>query len=156
MLLYFLRHAEAEDIAQSDAARKLTLKGKQQIEKLAKFCNKAGIRPEVILSSPITRSLQTAKSMGRKLGKVEVIPVKWLACGMSPDTFHTEIRAYGKFSEIFVVGHEPDFSATISSLLKSSQSSVINVRKCSLTCVNLLNLSSGSGMLEYSIPARLL
>ena len=62
MLLCLLRHAEAEMLAANDHSRRLTPKGEEQAERVGKFCRKQGIEPAVILSSPVTRALQTAKS----------------------------------------------------------------------------------------------
>ena len=54
MLLYFLRHAEAEDEVTSDFDRKLTPKGLEQADKAGKFCVRFGLIPDVILSSPVS------------------------------------------------------------------------------------------------------
>ena len=45
MTIYFLRHAEAEDLAESDFDRKLTPKGLQQAAKVGKFCAGHGLEP---------------------------------------------------------------------------------------------------------------
>ncbi len=51
MVLFFLRHAEAERDAETDFARKLTSKGVDQAEKAGKFLLRLGIVPDVILTS---------------------------------------------------------------------------------------------------------
>ena len=63
MLLYLLRHAEAVPRNGSDdAARELTEKGIAQAKKVGRFCQSHDILPALILTSPLRRAEQTAKS----------------------------------------------------------------------------------------------
>jgi broad specificity phosphatase PhoE len=85
MIIYFLRHADAEDFVDSDFTRKLTPKGHDQAERVGKFCKQNGIKPEVFLTSPLVRARETAEIVGKKTGVTPVI-ADWLACGMTPET----------------------------------------------------------------------
>jgi hypothetical protein len=55
-----------------------------------------------------------------------------------------------------IVGHEPDFSCLIASLIGVSRSDSIEVAKASLVGVNLHSLRSGSGVLQYLFPVKYL
>ena len=77
MLIYLLRHAEAEVLAASDHARRLTPKGDEQALRVGKFCHRQGIKPPVILSSPVTRAWQTANLVAKSLSEAEVVKVPW-------------------------------------------------------------------------------
>jgi hypothetical protein len=55
-----------------------------------------------------------------------------------------------------LVGHEPDFSETIATLLGLPNSDNLLVRKASLTAVDLPVLAPGAGQLQFTIPARLM
>lgn len=156
MLLSFLRHAEAEDVASSDFERKLTPKGLEQADKVGKFCARYGLVPGVILSSPVIRAEQTARVVARKLGDVRVEIEPWLACGMNPDTLFDGLRAYANEDEVMVVGHEPDFSEAISALIGAPSGAAITIRKASLTAVDVRALRAGGGRLQFSAPVRLM
>jgi phosphohistidine phosphatase len=156
MLLCFLRHAEAEPVAGSDSQRQLTPKGVEQCEKAAKFCLRNGLLPEVILHSPIVRAQQTARNFAKKIGTGELLECPWLACGMVPDKAAENLRDFLRHEMVFLVGHEPDFSSTISWLLGTTGNFAVRVRKASLTAVDTSSLSPGSGRLEFSLPVRLM
>ena len=66
MVAYFLRHADAELRADSDYQRRLTPKGLEQADKVGKFFVRCGLLPQLILTSPVVRALQTAKILWRK------------------------------------------------------------------------------------------
>ena len=94
MLIYLLRHAEAEMLAASDQARRLTPKGDEQALRVGKFCQRQGIEPAVILSSPVTRAVQTAKLVAKSLSEAELVEVPWAECGMDPWVAMDELKAY--------------------------------------------------------------
>lgn len=156
MILLFLRHAEAEPIASSDSARRLTPKGLEQAAKVGKFFLRSGILPDLILTSPVTRARQTAELVADKLGQAAPVLCPWLACGMSPTTCFEELKAYANFEQILLVGHEPDFSATIGELLGCSEHGSIRVRKASVTSLSLTGLRTGAGELQFALPVRLM
>jgi len=156
MLIYFLRHADAEDMRTSDFARVLTPKGREQSEKVGKFCARNGLAPEVILSSPVVRADQTAKIVAKALGDAAVVTESWLACGMTPDVCLDELKGFAKCNGVMLVGHEPDFSGAVSALIGLRDSDSMNIRKASLTAVDLDGFNAGAGRLQFSVPARLM
>lgn len=156
MLLCFLRHAEAEPVAGSDFGRKLTPKGVEQAEKVAKFCVRNGLLPELVLHSPLVRAVQTADTFSKKAGTPTLIECPWLACGMSPQLCSDHLRDYLRHEVVFVVGHEPDFSGMICWLLGTSRAGAVHVRKASLTAIDTPSAGPGSGRLEFSLPSRLM
>ncbi|HVE16956.1 MAG TPA: histidine phosphatase family protein [Chthoniobacterales bacterium] len=156
MLLYFLRHAEAEDEVTSDFERRLTPKGLDQADKVGRFCVRNGLIPDVILSSPVVRAEQTAHGVSKRLDDRKVIIERWIACGMAPETCLSSLQAYAKFEHVMLVGHEPDFSFAIAACLGLSDPSHLNVRKASLTAISLPLLRAGAGRLEFTVPVRLM
>ncbi|HEY8900819.1 MAG TPA: histidine phosphatase family protein [Chthoniobacterales bacterium] len=153
MLLTFLRHGDAEDEVTTDFDRRLTPKGLEQADKVGKFCVRFGLIPDIILSSPVVRAEQTARAVSRRLDDREVLIERWIACGMSPDDCMEGLAACTKFDHVMLVGHEPDFSEAISAF---SGGSCFNIRKASLTTVNLPRLRAGAGIIEFSVPVRLM
>jgi len=155
MTIYFLRHAEAEDLAESDFDRKLTPKGLQQAAKVGKFCAGYGLEPTVILSSPVTRARQTAEIVAGALGR-EVTIESWLACGMETATLLARLAPHAASDSVLIVGHEPDFSTAIGELLGATEPAALLVKKASLTAVEAPWLEPGAGQLQFAIPCRLM
>ena len=62
MNLYIMRHAEAEDEAESgdDEARPLTVRGRERTRDAAGGLRALGVRFEAILTSPLLRAAETA------------------------------------------------------------------------------------------------
>ena len=156
MLLCFLRHADAEPEAASDFERPLSSKGWEQCEKVARFCARSGLVPDLVLHSPVLRAQQTAQTVAQKLGDLERIECPWMACGMEPETAAEHLRDHLRFSTLFVVGHEPDFSSTIGWLLGTTSGAALHVRKASLTGLSVRVFAQGGACLEFSVPVRLM
>ncbi len=156
MVAYFLRHADAELRADSDYQRRLTPKGLEQADKVGKFFVRCGLLPQLILTSPIVRALQTAKIVAENLEKAEFSEAAWLACGMTAETCLMELKARQEKASVLLVGHEPDFSDTIATMVGLEDAAAIKVRKASLTGVELLDFQAGQGQLHFLVPARLM
>ena len=153
MIVYFLRHADAEDFVDSDFTRKLTPKGHDQAERVGKFCKQNGIKPEVFLTSPLVRARETAEIVGKKTGLTPVI-ADWLACGMTPATLIEKLQPLATKSSVLLVGHEPDLSTVVSYLLGLPEPVNFPIRKASLTAINAPWLDQGSGSLEFTLPPK--
>jgi phosphohistidine phosphatase len=157
MLLYLLRHAEAEALAKSDRLRQLTPKGEQQAAKVGKFCLKHGIEPSVILTSPVVRARQTADRVAKSLTGAEIIEVPWAACGMDACQAMEELAAYRQFPAVMLVGHQPDLGFLAALLLGMENVQNLRVRKALLASVDTAaGLKAGAGQLQFFLPVRLM
>lgn len=152
-MIGFLRHAEAEDGHGRDFDRSLTAKGLEQAAKAGKFCHRNGLRPDIILTSPVVRARQTAEIVAEATGS-ELIEADWLACGMQPADLLKALAACSQNSFVMFVGHEPDFSTAISALLGLPDPSGLNIRKATLAVLDLRD--PARGQLQFLIPARLM
>jgi phosphohistidine phosphatase len=155
MLLYLLRHADADTSAPTDDQRALSEKGIAQAQKVTRFCEAQDIRPSLILSSPVLRAHETAKPVADTL-RAELIVVPWLACGMRPQTALDELRAFRTQDSVMLVGHEPDFSEFAAHLLGLPTPTAISIRKASLTLLEFDLFRAGAGRLHFSIPCKLM
>lgn len=157
MLLYLLRHAEAEVLAATDSARRLTPKGDEQAQRVGKFCRNQGLEPGVILSSPVTRALQTAKLVLKNLPGPELIEVPWAACGMDPMTAMHELNAFDRFPSVMLVGHQPDLGALAAVLLGMPHLQSLRVRKALLLGIDASRgLNPGRGVLQFFLPVKMM
>jgi phosphohistidine phosphatase len=153
MIIYFLRHADAEDFTGNDFERKLTIKGLDQAARVGNFCKRYSLQPEVFLTSPLVRACQTAEIVGKKTGVTPVI-ADWLACGMTPATWIEKLQPLSTKSSVLLVGHEPDLSTAVSYLLGLPEPVNFPIRKASLTAIDAPWLDQGSGMLEFTLPPK--
>ena len=155
MDLFLLRHADADTKAATDDARRLSEKGIGQARKVARFCEEHEFKPELILSSPIRRAHETAEIVVNVL-KGELLPARWISCGMRAEIALDELRAYQRFQRVMMVGHEPDFSLFATHLLGFGDGSRLRIRKASLTHIELPAFAPGSGILQFSLPCQLM
>ena len=158
MILYLLRHAEAEVNRSDDTSRHLTKRGYEQAQLVSKFMLERGLRPKLFLTSPVVRARETAEIVVSKLGMstANLIELPWLSCGMEANTAIKELASYKSFDSIMIVGHEPDFSSLIATLLGLFNSTSFHVSNASLSAIELPHISAHAGVLQFMIPASLL
>jgi phosphohistidine phosphatase len=150
MDLYFLRHGEADwpDWKKPDDERPLTKRGKKEMREVAAFLKRVKARPALILTSPLPRASQTAEIAAEHL-KVKYCEDKLLAPGFRRDALERLLKKYPEES-LMLVGHEPDFTETISALtggaLKLSKAGVVLIE---------LDRSWQNGRLLWLFPPKL-
>jgi len=155
-ILTFLRHATAEDhnLPIPDEARRLTPKGHQQVQRVASFCKRHALLPTHLLCSPLVRALETAQGLREHLANCpKAVMVSWLAHGVDTQTALAALAANGD-NNIWLVGHEPEFSTLIAHLL-GSPNSRIKVKKAGLIRLDV-DMTSGVGELQWNIPNALM
>jgi len=166
MQLFLLRHAEAEHQAASDEARVLTAKGAKQAESVGQFCLAHGLIPEIILSSPLKRTEETARLVAHELNSPKSVQTaEFLRCGMTAERALSGVREYligftnrekvPAETSIMLVGHEPDFS-TLAGVLIGGHSRSVHFRKAALLAISLRELKPGAGTIEFFVPVKLL
>lgn len=155
MLLYLLRHANADTPPPEDDDRVLSEKGHDQARKVARFCESHDVKVSLILASPLRRAQETAKPVAKAL-RTELRTETWLTSGMHPHAALEELRAHRTESAVMLVGHEPDFSQLIAHLLGLPTNTAIHIRKASLTLLEVPVLRAGAASLIFSLPCRLM
>jgi len=113
MNLILWRHAEAEDIAASDLARRLTTRGGRQAQTVGRWLRARLPDDAVILVSPATRTIQTAEALTDQYRVV-----RELAPNASVDTVLTAVGwPRGIAPTVVVVGHQPTLGEVAARLL---------------------------------------
>lgn len=120
MKLIFIRHAAAieRNDAVVDEKRYLTPKGRISFRETARTIIRKGIKPELIISSPLLRAIQTADILAESLvyaGSLEALDE--LEPGFNVEQLKKILLSYQHISELVIVGHEPDLGSVITSLL---------------------------------------
>ncbi|HVN48848.1 MAG TPA: phosphohistidine phosphatase SixA [Bacteroidota bacterium] len=145
MLIYLLRHAVA--VQKGEAAypnddRPLTEEGVEKMSKSAKGIARVVEEIDVILTSPLSRSAQSAKIAAKALGAESKLQVcRELTPGNSTKNLLSYLAKYKKLQSIMLVGHEQDISSLIVSLLGTT-STILHLKKGALCCIEVPTISS--------------
>ena len=118
--LWLLRHGDAEPHgARPDAQRRLTERGVEQARAAGRALAALGVAPEIVLTSPKLRALDTARHACAALG-AEPVEHAALAGGFDAEEALALASAGGVDVDgdgrVLVVGHEPDFSQVVHDL----------------------------------------
>src|SRR5215475_8085395 len=116
MRLYFLRHGRADwpDWKKPDDERPLTEFGKKEMRQVAKFLNRLKVQPDLIVTSPLPRTFQTANIAAEEL-KTKLREDETLKPGFGISELRNVLKRHGS-KILMLVGHEPDFTSVISKL----------------------------------------
>lgn len=157
MILYFLRHGLAEDRMVwkgDDALRPLTEKGKNQMERQARRMADLGLDLELILTSPLVRARQTAQITARFLHLAEHwIEDARLGPGFDLARLQAILRDHPHTERLMLVGHEPDFSETVSALIGGGR---LVYKKGGLARVDIFLTDPLQGELVWLAPPKVL
>jgi phosphohistidine phosphatase len=151
MELYFLRHGIAADEGpgdSGDAGRPLTEQGIEKMKEAARGLRRLGVRPDVLLSSPLVRARQTAEIVRKAFG-IESRLVEALSPGCDLVRLCDLLGEYRSAERVMVVGHEPDFSTLIGELTGGSR---VQLKKGGLARVDLDTIDEGAGSLIWLLP----
>jgi len=129
MIIHLVRHAEAVERSPElpEEHRFLTPRGRKRFRKAAASLRKSGIEPEVILTSPLIRAVQTAEILAQALKfKGELLVTALLAHGMQPEDFYDLLKGFPRAKELALVGHEPELGALARTLLAADAACTLN------------------------------
>ncbi len=118
MIVYFLRHAHAEesDGRIPDTQRKLTERGIRHTRRLSRMLKLMDVEVDRLYSSPLVRARQTADIIGAGM-ELKPILRDELAPGFDLAGLQAITRASAMDDSLMIVGHEPDFSKVMSNLI---------------------------------------
>jgi phosphohistidine phosphatase len=155
MRIHLLRHGTAEDAppSRSDAERKLTEAGREEIRRAVECARKASLAPSLILSSPYVRAIQTAEIAA---GVLEyhgtIVRTDALMPSGSPARVWDEIRSRQDETEILLAGHEPLMSQLAAYFLDSPALQV-HMRTATLVRIDMERFAGNPhGILKWMLP----
>jgi phosphohistidine phosphatase len=133
--VYILRHgkADAAGTGMSDADRRLTKKGREDIAAAGRWMAAQELRFDLIAASPLARAQETAAIIAESLGETDLL-VTWkvLGPGGTPDNVCRIIGRHTDMHTILLVGHEPQLSALISRIITGDENAAIVMSKGAL------------------------
>ena len=157
MEIYLMRHGIAEEgePGQPDASRRLTREGRDKASDVLALAAQAGVRPDLILSSPYVRAMQTAEIARQDLGVVEVV-VEFPSAIPSgdPASVWSELREYKQYRSILLASHEP-LVGQLAAYLLNSPGLRIDVKKASIIRIDFASMTATPhGILRWMmVPA---
>lgn len=158
MQVYLLRHGIAEEgtSQMSDADRALTNEGRRKLRQVFAHVADAGVKIDLVLTSPLKRALQTAEiAIGCLKTKPEMLISKTLAPGGTVEDVWSEIRAHRDAETLLLVGHNPLFGNLASFLLGAAELQV-DFKKGGVMRIDFESLGpKPRGVLHWYLTARL-
>jgi phosphohistidine phosphatase len=116
--IYLVRHGEAvpEEDAGSDRDRWLNARGREAVRVLGRLLRETKVEPDVIVSSPLPRAVQTAELLAHALDHFgPIASLRALEPAAHPRVAANEVLQAGL--SVIVVGHEPSISGLGAHLL---------------------------------------
>ena len=160
MDLYVMRHGLAgrHDAGRfsNDDERPLTGKGRRQIVRQAKGLNEINLTLDAIVTSPLTRSLQTAERIHKRLlSPGRLITSAALRPSEHPSALMEELATdYSSASSLMIVGHEPYLSHLIAVIVAGEPWPLIRLRKGALCKLRIPSPKyRRCGWIEWSMTA---
>jgi len=157
--LYLIRHgiaAERGEAYPDDSQRPLTAEGISRLRKQVKGLNALGVRLDVIISSPLVRTRQTADIVSDGLaGKPDVVLSDALAPEGTSTVVFQELARHAKKRAVALVGHEPNLGQLAARLIGTRHA--LEFKKGGVCRIDVESLPpKGAGSLRYFLPPRLL
>ena len=144
MLLYIVRHAIAVPHGTPGCAeddRPLTAEGIEKMQKAARGLRGLSIRPDLILTSPLPRALQTAHILLKTLdGEPPLETLASLSPGGNRRDVYRELQQKESLESIMLVGHQPSLGEIAGEIAWGSAENYVELKKGGACCLQLEKL----------------
>jgi phosphohistidine phosphatase len=161
MDLYIVRHGIAIDREDPkcppDPERYLTEEGTEKTKQVAKGVAALGITPDLFLSSPYVRAMQTAEIFATALGyaKSKIRRTDLLLPGAEPSMLFRELAKDKQSGAVFLFGHAPQLDEIIAAAF-GAKHSLTSLKKAGVAALNLKRISPPSAQLLWLATPRML
>lgn len=155
MIVYFLRHANAGQHkldAEKDEKRPIDREGERQSHDVGRALRALKVEVELVISSPLTRALQTAVIAAEEIGHKDAIVTD---DALRPEANYAEfeelLSRYKKHESI-LVGHNPSMTEFLKQLLSGSRKAqILDFKKGAVAKVEI---ERGKALLKWLITPR--
>ena len=160
MNLFILRHASAGTRRVNpllDLKRPLDKEGKRHCLHLGMILNAMNLSFDLIVSSPLKRSLQTAQLVGTETGyESKILISNALAPTATLEQFQRLLRECAQYESLLVVGHNPNITTFVGALIGTPVGETagprVRIRKGSLA---RLTMQRGPATLQWLMEPRI-
>jgi phosphohistidine phosphatase len=158
MFLYFLRHASAGqplNNAKKDEKRGLDQDGIEQCGYIGRALAAVGVQVDVILSSPLKRSTQTAALVGNEMGhEGKLVLENGLRPEASYSDFQKMLQKYARQESVLLVGHNPNLREFLGRVISERGcEAIVELKKGAVAKVEMRR---STGSLSWCITPRIL
>ncbi|MGB0007759.1 MAG: phosphohistidine phosphatase SixA [Candidatus Sulfotelmatobacter sp.] len=158
MIIYFLRHASAGEHfvnPKKDEKRGLDKEGIEQCGYVGRALAAIDAQVDMIISSPLKRSMQTASLVGNEMGYEGKLQMD---AGLRPEASFADFRKllekYAKQESIMVVGHNPNLSQFLGTVISESGCEAsVELKKGAVARVDMRR---SSGTLQWCLTPKAL
>jgi phosphohistidine phosphatase len=158
MELYLLRHGIAEDASPGtrDEDRKLTDEGREKLRRTLRLAARIGVKPALILTSPLVRAAETAEIAAKALGyDRDLVRTNVLVPDAQPRDVWSEIRTLRDEGQLLLASHNP-LCASLAGYLLGTPELSIAFRKGALLRVDFASFGhEPRGVLQWLITSKM-
>jgi phosphohistidine phosphatase len=161
MELYIVRHGIAIDRedpkSPADPERYLTEEGIAKTKQVAKAIAALGVTPEMFISSPYVRAMQTAEIFADALeyAKTKIRQSNALLPGAEPALFFRELAKDKQAATVFCFGHAPHLDGLVAAGV-GVKHPITSMKKAGVALLELKRVSPPSGQLLWLVTPKLL
>jgi phosphohistidine phosphatase len=156
--LYLIRHGLAEergDAWPDDTKRPLTQEGMAKLRKAARALEQLGVTFDVMVTSPLVRTRQTAEIIAGGLEPhPHIVTAESLTPGGTVAAVLADLEKHAKRERIALVGHEPGIGELAARLLGTRHP--IPFKKGAICRIDIELPPAGPGDLRWFLPPKLL
>src|SRR5438067_237735 len=157
--LYLIRHGIAEERGEAwpdDAKRPLTDEGMDRLRKAARGLARAGVTLDVMLTSPLVQTRQTAEIVAAGFDpRPHIVTAESLAPGGTFQAVMADLEKQTKKARIALVGHEPGIGELAARLIGTRHP--IEFKKGAVCRIDVDALPpSAPGALKFLLPPKIL
>jgi phosphohistidine phosphatase len=158
MFVYLLRHASAGQTLpnpRKDEKRALDKDGIEQCGYIGRALAALGVQVEIIISSPLKRSTQTAALVGNEMGhEGKLVTDTALRPQATFAEFQKLLEKYARQDSIMLVGHNPNLRDFLGRVISEpGRQAVIELKKGAVAKVEMRR---NAGSLSWCITPRIL
>jgi phosphohistidine phosphatase len=158
MIVYFLRHASAGEHfvnPKKDEKRALDKEGIEQCGYIGRALTALDVHVDAIVSSPLKRCTQTASLVGNEVGyegKLQLDNSLRPEAGLAD--FRKLLEKYARLEAVMVVGHNPNLSQFLGSVISDSGCEAsLELKKGAVAKVEMRR---SSGTLQWCVTPKVL
>ena len=161
MLLFIVRHGIAIDREDPkcppDPERYLTEEGLKKTKDVARGVAALGVKPDLFLSSPYVRAIQTAEIFASvlKYSRQKIRRDNFLLPGWDPGLFYKDLARSRGLESVFCFGHAPHLDELLAAGL-GLKKDVSQLKKAGVAALELSRISPPEGVLLWLAVPKLL
>jgi phosphohistidine phosphatase len=157
--IYLIRHGVAEKGGEAwpdDTKRPLTQDGISKLRKSARALSRLGVSFDLIVTSPLVRTMQTAETIARSLDShPHIVTAESLAPGGTVAAVLSDLEKQAKRQRIALVGHEPGIGELAARLIGARHR--VPFRKGAVCRIDVEGLPlSGPGDLRWLLTPKIM